>query len=56
MCLYVTHTLYIMLSFRVVTILSMLFALASLMPGQKYLVETDDADGGQFKQFHFILR
>ena len=47
MCLYVTHTLYIMLSFRVVTILSMLFALASLKPGQKYLVETDDADRGQ---------
>ena len=51
-----TYTLYKMLSIRVVTILSTLFTLASLMPGKKYLVETDDADGGQFKQFHFILR
>ena len=30
-----------MLSFKVVTILSMLFTLASLMPGKKYLVEID---------------
>merc|ERR1712113_324004 len=34
-------TLSKMLSFKVVTILSMLFTLASLMPGKKYLVEID---------------
>ena len=33
-----------MLSFKVVTILSMLFTLASLMPGKKYLVEIDSEE------------
>merc|ERR1719291_498177 len=41
-----------MLSFRVVTILSTLFALASLMPGKKFLVETDDADGATDPDYH----
>ena len=45
----ITHTHSEMLSFRVVTILSMLFTFANLMPGKKYLIETDDAAGnGQF--------
>merc|ERR1719291_506931 len=41
-----------MLSFRVVTILSTLFALASFMPGKKFLVETDDADGATDPDHH----
>ena len=46
----ITHTHSEMLSFRVVTILSMLFTFANLMTGKKYLIETDDdaAGNGQF--------
>merc|ERR1719291_227420 len=44
-----------MLSFRVVTILSMLFALASLMPGKKFLVETDDADAAADPDFESYI-
>ena len=42
-----------MMSLRVVIIISMLFTLASLMPGKKYLVETEDEDPeyGQSKEF-----
>ena len=47
-----TYTQSKMLSLRVVTILSLLFTIASLRPGKHFLIETDDATGdGQYRDF-----
>merc|ERR1719291_684934 len=40
-----------MLSLRVVTILSLMFTFASLMPGKHFLIETDDATGDAAEEF-----
>jgi len=49
------HTLCKMLSYRVVTILSLLFTFASLMPGKQFLIETDDAtEDDEFDESAYI--